>query len=81
MADAARTGDRRRLGEAVLGVYAALWMAVLGVLVTVYLEPAVRVGIILILLAMYGAADRLPLIRSTNELARWRGAAGMSPYS
>ncbi len=71
--------DRRRLGEAVLGIYAALSMAsILGVLVTVYLEPAVRVGIILILLAVYGAADRLPLIRSTNEIwRRWRGAAGV----
>ncbi len=71
--------DRRRLGEAVLGVYGSLSMvSVLGVLVTVYLEPAVRVGIILILLALYREADRLPLVRSTNVLWRkWRGAAGV----
>ena len=71
--------DRRRLGEAVLGVYGALSMAsILGVLVTVYLEPAVRVEIILILLAVYREADRLPIVRSSNEIwRRWRGAAGV----
>ncbi len=71
--------DRRRLGEAVLGIYGALSMAsVLGVLVTVYLEPAVRVGVILILLALYREADRLPFVRSTNDLWRqWRGVAGV----
>lgn len=75
----AGTEDRRRLGEAVLGIYGALSMAsILGVLVTVYLEPAIRVVIILVLFAVYREADRIPLVRSSNELwRRWRAAAGV----
>jgi hypothetical protein len=71
--------DRHRLGEAVLGIYGALSMAsILGVLVTVYLEPALRVVVILVLLAVYREANRLPVVRSSNELwRRWRGAVGV----
>ncbi len=70
--------DRQRHAEAVLGVYATLSMvSIFGVLVTVYLEPAVRVDVILILLAVWREADRLPLLRATNAVWRlWRAAAG-----
>jgi hypothetical protein len=71
--------DRRRLGEAVMGIYATMSMAsILGTLVTVYLEPAMRVVTILVLLAVHRAADRLPLVRSRNVMWReWRGVAGI----
>lgn len=76
MADAQ---DRRPLSEAVLALYAVISMSsILGVLVTVYLEPAVRISIILVLLAVYRSADRLPLVKAPNWIWRkWRGAAGV----
>lgn len=71
--------DRRRIGEAVLGVYGAMSMAsILGVLVIVYLEAAVRIDIIVLLLAVYREADRIPVLRAPNPLwRRWRSAAGV----
>jgi hypothetical protein len=72
-------GDPRQMAEAVLGLYGAMSMAsILGVLVIVYLEPAVRIDIILLLLMVYRERDRIPLARASHpSWRRWRGTAGV----